>query len=222
MMSPPFVPLTMTVSACGVAGGAADRAGEIDVDLCDVGPAQVVDGDGVDAAQRIDVDALDVVEVHDDVAEIAGEADASAVGRDLEDFSPAAAVEEQRVGAVLALDDVAAVAGIPLEDVVAGAEEGGVVALLAVDEIVAVAAEEDVDAVAAENGVVAGAAVDRQFDEGSQIAGGAEAVVAAVHVEDEIFGGPDVEAERRGIEPVEAHPRAVGGGGEEPRRRCRR
>ena len=37
MMSSPFVPLTITVSACAVAGGAADRAGEIDVDLGHVG-----------------------------------------------------------------------------------------------------------------------------------------------------------------------------------------
>ena len=46
---------------------------------------------------------------------------------------------------------VAAVARIPLEDVVAGAQERDVVALLAVDEVVAVAAEQDVDAVAAED-----------------------------------------------------------------------
>ena len=55
---------------------------------------------------------------------------------------------------------VAAVARIPLERVVAGAQEGDVVALLAVDEVVAVAAEQEVDAVAAEQRVVAGAAVD--------------------------------------------------------------
>ena len=163
------------------------------------------------AAQRIDVDALDVVEVHDDIAEVAGEPNALAVGRDLEILIPVAAVEQQGVGAVLALDRVAAVAGIPLEYVVAGAEEGDVIALLAVDEIVAVAAEESVGAVTAENGVVAGAAVDRHADEGGQIARGAETVVAAVHVEDEVFGRADVEAERRGIEPIEAHARAVGG-----------
>ena len=71
-----------------------------------------------------------------------------------------------------------------------------------------------VGAVAAEDRVVAGAAVDGDADEGGQVAGGAETVVAAVHVDDEILGGADVEAERRGIEPVEAHARAVGGDGE--------
>ena len=126
----------------------------------DVGAGEVVDGERVGAAERVELDRLDVVEVHDDVAEVAGEEHPPAVGRGREDLVAGAAVEQHRVGAVLALDDVAAVARIPLEDVVAGAEEGDVVALLAVDEVVAVAAEQQVDAVAAEDGVVAGAAVD--------------------------------------------------------------
>ena len=67
-------------------------------------------------------------------------------------FAP---LNSHRVGAVLALDGVVAVARIPLERVVAGAEEGGVVALVAVDEVVAVAAEQDVGAVAAADRVVA-------------------------------------------------------------------
>ena len=92
--------------------------------------------------------ALDVVQVHHDVAEVAGEPHPLAVRRGLEVLVPGGAVEEHRVDAVLAFDRVAAVARIPLEDVVAGAEEGDVVALLAVDEVVAVAAEQAVDAVA--------------------------------------------------------------------------
>ena len=81
------------------------------------------------------------------------------------------AVEQHRVGAVLALDGVAAVARIPLEHVVAGAEERGVVALLAVDEVVAVAAEQEVGAVAAEDRVVARAAVDGDRDQRGEVAG---------------------------------------------------
>ena len=65
--------------------------------------------------------------------------------------------------------------------------------------------------------VVAGAAVDGHADERRQIAGGAEAVVAAVHVEHKLFGGPDVDAEGRGIDAVEPHARAVGGSGEDLR-----
>ena len=124
-----------------VAGGAADRAGEVDVDLGHVGAGEVVDRERVGAAERVEVDRLDVVEVHDDVAEVAGEQHAPAVRRRREDLVAGAAVEQHRVGAVLALDHVAAVARIPLEHVVAGAEEDDVVALLAVDEVVAVAAD---------------------------------------------------------------------------------
>ena len=198
-----------------IAGRAADRPRQADIQLRDVGAREIVHRERVGATQRIEVDALDVVEVHDDVAEVAGEQHPSAVGRGREDLGAVAAVEQHRVGAVLALDRVAAVAGIPLEGVVAGAEEGGVVALLAVDEVVAVAAQQDVGAVAAEDGVVAGAAIDRDADQGGEVAGGREAVVAAVHVDDELLGGADVDCEGRGIEAVEAHTRAVGGDGED-------
>ena len=184
-----------------VAGRPADRAGEVDVDLGDVGAGQVVDRDRVGAAQRVErrwsrrrsrsMTMLPRLRVNSARA---------AVGRGREDLVAVAAVEQHRVGAVLALDRVAAVARIPLEHVVAGAEEGGVVALLAVDEVVAVAAEQQVGAVAAEDGVVAGAAVDRDADQRGEVAGGREAVVAAVHVDDELLGGADVEREGRGIE----------------------
>ena len=82
-MSLPLVPLTITVSAWP-SPASADRAGEIDVDLGRLRAGEVVDGDGVGAAQRVEVDRLDVVEVHDDVADVAGEPHAPAVGRDLE------------------------------------------------------------------------------------------------------------------------------------------
>ena len=96
-----------------------------------------------------------------------------AVGRDVDLLVDVGAIEQQRIGAGLALDDVAAVAGVPDEGVVAGAEERRVVATAAVDEIVALAADDDVIAVAAVereldlagdrrgvDGVVAGEAVD--------------------------------------------------------------
>ena len=131
---------------------------------------------------------------------------------DVEDLGAVAAVEQHRVGAVLALDDVAAVAGIPLERVVAGAEERDVVALLAVDEVVAVAAEQHVDAVAAEQGVVAGAAVDGDRDERGQVAGGARSESSPpLALSDELLGGAHVDGERRRVEAVEADAGAVGG-----------
>ena len=100
------------------------------------------------------------------------------------------AEEEHRVGAVLALDGVVAVARIPLEHVVAGAHEGHVVAVVAEDEVVAVAAEEHVGALRAEERVVAGAAVDRQLDDAGGQRGRRHAVVAAQGVDDERIVGP--------------------------------
>ena len=51
-------------------------------------------------------------------------------------------------------------------------------------------------------------------DQRGQVAGGGEAVVAAVGVEDELLGGADVDRERRRVDAVEAHAGAVGGGRE--------
>ena len=152
----------MTVSACAVAGAAAGRAGEIDVDLRDTCAGQVVDRDVVGAAQRGEVDRArrrcrSIVML----ADVAGEAHALAVGRDVDLLVDVGAVELHRVDAVLAFDGVAAVARVPDERVVAGAEERGVVAAAAGDEVVAVAADQRVVTVAAGDGVVAGAAVDR-------------------------------------------------------------
>ena len=71
------------VSGChrhGTAGRAADRPGLVNVDLDKVGATEVVDGGRVGVAQGVEVDHLDVVEVHDDVANVAGESDTLAVG----------------------------------------------------------------------------------------------------------------------------------------------
>ena len=80
--------------------------------------------------------------VHRDGALGAEEPEAVAVRRQVDLLGAAGAVEEHRVGAVLALDDVAAVAWIPDEGVVAGAQERDVVAAVAVDRVVPVAAEQ--------------------------------------------------------------------------------
>ena len=130
----------------GRAVAAAVGPAQVEVDPRHVGAAQVADDDVVGAAQGPEVDALDVVEVHRDVGHVAGEADPPAVGRDVDVLGDVGAEEEHRVGAVLALDRVVAVARVPLEDVVAGADEGHVVAVVADDEVVAVAAEEHVGA----------------------------------------------------------------------------
>ena len=121
--SSPLVALRTTVSL-GTVGAA-----KVDVDLVDVGPGQVVDRDGVRAALGVDVDGLDVVEIHRDVGDIAGQPGVPAVGRDVDVLVDVGAVEHEGVGARLAIDRVAAVARVPDERVVARPEQGRVVAL---------------------------------------------------------------------------------------------
>ena len=167
----------------GCAVVAATVGVEVAHDARHVGAGQVVDHEGVSAAECPDGDRLDVVEVHRDRRDVAREPYAAAVRGRLQPLADVAAVERHLVDAVLALDDVVAVTGIPLERVVAGAQQAGVVALLAVDEVVAVAAEQEVDAVAAEQVVVAGAPVDGDADQRGQVAGRGVGVVAAVGVD---------------------------------------
>src|SRR4051812_4772066 len=63
-----------------VTRAAPRRGGQVDVERGEVGAGQVVDGDGVGSAQGVDVDPLDAVEVHRDVAHVAGQAGTLAVG----------------------------------------------------------------------------------------------------------------------------------------------
>ncbi len=90
--------------------------------------------------QAIDRDLLRVADVHGDGAHIPGERGARAIGRDVEYFSRGRAVEDQFIGARAALDEVAAVAGVPNEFVRTSASEHLVDARTARDRVVAVAA----------------------------------------------------------------------------------
>ena len=139
--------------------------------------------------RRCELDLLDAVEVHGDVADVAEQARALAVGGDVDVFVDVGAVEHQRIGAGLALDHVAAVARIPDECVVAVAEQGDVVAAAAVDDVVAVAADQRIVALAAGDGVVAGAAIDGQAHDSGGKAGGIDGVVAGASVDDELIVG---------------------------------
>jgi len=89
------------------------------------------------------------------------------------------------VVALLALDDVAAVAWIPGEGVVARAHQGDVVALAAVENVVLVTAEQQVVAQTAEELVVSGVSLERQGDRLCGEAGCRDGVVAAECVDDE-------------------------------------
>src|SRR5262249_6917363 len=95
----------------------ADDA-EVDLDLFHVGAGQVADRDVVGAARGSDVDGLNVVEVHGDVADVAGQRRvAVARGGEVHDLVDVGAVELQRIGAGAAVDRVVAVARIPDEGV---------------------------------------------------------------------------------------------------------
>src|SRR5262249_43378324 len=106
----------------GLANGQAGGAAQVQVEPVEVGGGRggrVVDGDDVGAAEDVEVDLLDAAQVHGDAADVAGEPDARAVGRDVEPLGEVRAAEHQPVpDPALPFDRVAAVAGIPHERVV--------------------------------------------------------------------------------------------------------
>ena len=170
--------------------GLAVACAEVGVHLGDAGSGQVVLDDGVGAAERVEVDLLHAVRVHHDVAHVAGEPEAAAVRREVELLGGGGAVEHHRVGAVLALHDVAAVARIPGEGVVAGSQQCHVGAAVPVDRVVPVTGVEDVVAAAAGDRVVPGAAVRGELDRARGEARGVDRVVAVGRVDRErVVGG---------------------------------
>ena len=191
MISLPAAPLTVTVSTAPSPPPALLARSTWTPALDSVGPAEIVDHDVVDAAQCLESDQLDVVEVHGDIGDVADEAHAPAVGRDVDVLGDVGAVEVEPVQAVLALDGVVAVARIPLEDVVAGAEESDVVARAAVDDIVTAAtvkrvgagqSEQDVSAVVAGQNVAL-VASKQVLDAAQRVARGAAATEAGCQID---------------------------------------
>jgi hypothetical protein len=144
-----------------VPGVASERPFEVDVQLDEVGPGEALRLDRVRAAERLEGDLLDVIEVHRDAGDVAEEANALAVRRDVDVLGDAGAVERHRVRAALALDAVAAVAGIPAEDIVGGPQEGRVVAPVPVDEVVVRSALQRLGATAAVDRVLVVLTVQR-------------------------------------------------------------
>src|SRR4029077_19295528 len=63
-----------------VTDAAAWRRFQIDRHVLDVGRGEVVDGDGIRTAPGGEVDGLDIVEVHRDAGDVAGEYRAAVVG----------------------------------------------------------------------------------------------------------------------------------------------
>ena len=125
---------------------------------------EVAERDRVRAAVDDGVDLVHVVEVQDDVLDVARQAQVAALGRQVERLGVVGPEEEQDVAAALAVDGVVAVARVPDEAIVVGAQVDDVVALPALDVVEAGAADEHVVAVAAEQHVGARPAVERQRD----------------------------------------------------------
>src|SRR5207244_4951464 len=80
-----------------VAGGAAGRACQVEVDLGEVGPGQVVEGDLVRSAEGVEINRLHAVEVHRDVGDVAREAHPRAVGGDVHALGDVGPVEQHGV-----------------------------------------------------------------------------------------------------------------------------
>src|SRR3954471_16922004 len=187
------------------------EAGKVDVGRLQAGAGEVADGDVVGAAEGAEVRLLDAVEVHGDGGDVAGDAYARAVGRDVDVLADVRAVELQRVVAGLAFDGVAAVAGVPLEGVGAGAELGGVGADVAVDVVVAGPAEQGVGAVAAGDRVIAVAAVDGEVGQRADAVLAGDRVRAAQPLDEELLDAGVVDRRCGGREDAD---RCRGGAGE--------
>ena len=147
--------------AYAIATGAIRDLGEVNHDFAHICAAQIADIDVVDAVAREDLDALEVVLGHDDVADVARQEDVVAARGERDVFVCGRAIEFVRIETRLAVDGVAAIAGIPDEQVITVTHECGVVAAIAVDDVVARAARQHIRARAALDLVVARAGVQR-------------------------------------------------------------
>ena len=167
-----------------VGGDVPDPAdAEPDVDEGDAAPGQVVEGRRVGAAERIDVQRLRGEEVESAV-------DPDMAGRrprgDAERVGAAGAVHGDRVEPRAGSDLVGAVAGVPREGVVAGAQEHLVGPCVPIDDVVARAAVQRLGEAPADERVDAVAAVERRLlrvGEGARGLVDAEPVVAAAAVD---------------------------------------
>jgi hypothetical protein len=56
-----------------VPGNAAERPGEVDIDLLEVGTGEIIHRDAVVSAEGMEIDGLDIIHVHLDAGDVAGE-----------------------------------------------------------------------------------------------------------------------------------------------------
>ena len=110
-----------------------------------------------------------------------------AVGRDVDVLVDVGAAKVERIEAAPAIDDIAPVARVPDEDVVAGAELCHVVAAAADHYVIAGAADQHVCALAAGDDVIAGAAIDRQLSQSGRKRRSIDRVVAAAAIDQKVI-----------------------------------
>ena len=151
------------------------------LDRADGAAGHVAQRDGVRAPEGADRHRLDRGHVHADVAQVAGQDRLRRRRLQAERLCRGEAVEDQRVAAAIAVHDVAAVAVVPGEHVVARAQPRPVVAAPAADEVAPGPAAEDIVAAAACDHVVARARIHVETQ--GQVAAGRQVVGAAARVE---------------------------------------
>ena len=143
---------------------AAERAREVDVEVLDVGAAEVVDRDRVGAAERVEVDLSTPCVSIVMFAGLRKNRSRSPFAERSTVSEAAAPLNTMVSRAVVALDRVAAVARVPDERVVARAEVRDVVAAVAVDRVVAGTTVEGLRTGTAGDGVVTRTSVDPRRD----------------------------------------------------------
>ena len=147
-----------------VAGRPTRGAGEIEVQVRELRALQIVDGDDVGPAESVEIDPLEAREIHRHVSDVTGKPDMRPVRGNRDVLGDSRAVEAQGVGAGLAVDDVAPVAGIPDERVVARTEKGVITTAVPVHQVVPGAAEQRLRSGSADERVVSGSAVEQRLD----------------------------------------------------------
>ena len=207
----PPVPVTVTRIGRTVAGAAAGRRAEVERDLRDAGLGQIADRDVVGAAESREVDVLDAVDVHRDVGDVAGEPPRvplavmlmfslmfaplncsvsvpswpSTVSLPSPGFQTK--VSSPAPSRAVSLPRPPVMTSLPSPPSSVSAPSPPVMVSLPVPPSIG------------------------ELDEAGETVAGGDDVVAAVGVDHDILGGADIEGERRGVDAIEAHARAVGG-----------
>ena len=138
----------------GIARAGFGNGRQVQIDCLDVGPREVVNGNHIGAAPGIELDEFNFVAVHDDAADVTGETQTRAVGREVDVFGNIGAVEKQRVLPRLTFYRIVAVARVPKECIVPLAAESDIDIPAPDHQVIAGAADQEVVAIASVQGEI--------------------------------------------------------------------